>query len=121
MFFIGFLIPAILATLCFIFFNFWFIVIALILASFGMSMTESTTEAYFFDICKGKEDQRFYSPYNTAIDFGQLIGQLVPALFLLFLPFRFIFLIYAAGLIYLSFLALTIKNVIEDKRKSSLI
>jgi len=121
MFFIGFLIPALLAFLCFIFFNFWFIVIALILASFGMAMTESTTESYFFDICKGKEDQRFYSPYNTAIDFGQLTGQLVPALFLLFLPFRFIFLVYAAGLIYLSLLALTIKNVIEDKRKSRLV
>jgi len=118
-FFIGFLIPAIAALICFIFFNnFIIVIISLIIASIGLAMTESTTEAYFFDICNGKEDQRFYPPYNTSIDFGYLIGELGPALMLLFLPIKFIFLLYAAGLFCLSILALTIKEVIEEKRSS---
>lgn len=117
-FFIGFLIPALAAIVSFILFNnFLVIMVALILASFGMAMTESTTESYFLDICKGKQDQRFYAPYNTAIDTGMLMGELLPAIILLFLPIRFIFIIYAVGLLALSILALTIKNVIEDKRK----
>jgi predicted MFS family arabinose efflux permease len=120
MFFIGFMLPAVIALLCFFFFNFWFIVPALIIASLGIAMTESTTEAYFFDICKGKEDQHFYSPYNTAIDFGQFIGELLPAILLFFLPFKFIFLVYAGGLFILSLISLTMKDVIECKKKNHL-
>ena len=115
MFFIGYLIPATAAIVCFIFFNIWVISIALIIASIGIAMTESTTESYFFDICKGKEDQRFYAPYNTAIDVGQIVGELAPALVLLFLPMKFIFIVYASGLIFLSLLALTIRDIIEEK------
>jgi len=120
-FFVGFMIPAVAAILCTIFFHFWFVVIALIIASIGMAMTESTTESYFFDICKGKEDQRFYSPYNTAIDAGALFGELVPALLLFFVPFRFIFLVYGAGLLFLAILATSIKDVVEEKKKNVLI
>ncbi|MFH0808466.1 MAG: MFS transporter [archaeon] len=117
MFFVGFLIPTIAAIICFIFFNNFIVVaIALILASIGLAMTESTTEAYFFDICKKEESQRFYPPYNTAIDAGYLAGELLPALMLLFLPIKFIFLLYAAGLLCLTLVSLTIKDIIENHK-----
>ena len=115
MFFLGFLIPAIVALLCFIFFNIWFMIAALILASIGLAMLEPTTESYFFDVSKGKEDQRFYAPYNTAIDTGSLLGRLLPALFLLFLDIKYVLLIFAVGMAFLSLLSLTIRDVIEDE------
>ncbi len=116
-FFIGFLIPALLAFFCFVFFNLWFIVSALIIASIGLAMTESTTESYFFDISKGKEDQRFYSPYNTAIDFGSLLGHAIPAVILIFFDFKYIFLVYSFGMMILALLSLTMKDIIESRRK----
>lgn len=118
LFFIGFFIPALISILCFIFFeNIWFVMGGLILASIGLSMTEGTTESYFFDTLKEKEDQRFYSPYNTALDVGGLAGEFIPALILLFLPFKFIFLFFALGMLILSALSLTVKEVIESRRK----
>ena len=110
------MIPAVAAVISVIFFNIWILVIALTLASVGIAMVESTTESYFFDISKGKEDQRFYSPYNTAIDVGSIFGLLVPALFLFFFPIRYIFIVYAAGMLFLSIISLSVKNIYESKR-----
>jgi len=115
----GYLIPAAAAIISFFFFsNIWIIIIALSLASIGLSMIEGTTEAYFFDILKPREDQRFYSPYNTAVDAGNLFGEFIPAIILLFLPFKSIFLFYAICMLTLGFLSLNIKNVFESKRKA---
>ena len=118
-FLIGYLIPVIFAVLCFIYFeNIWLILASMSLASFGLAMTEGTTEAYFFDILKDGEDQKFYSPYNTAIDVGSLVGEFIPALILLFLPFQFIFLFFALGMFLLVILSSTIKEAIESRRKA---
>jgi MFS family permease len=118
-FFLGFMIPAIIALLCFLFFNVWFIFVALVLASFGIAMVESTTESYFFDISKGKQDQRFYGPYNTSIDTGSFIGNIIASLVLIFLEFKFIFLIYSVIMLVLSLISLTTKNIIEFKSKKT--
>jgi len=118
-FVMGYLIPAIFAVLCFFYFeSIWFIIIAMSLASIGLSMTEGTSEAYFFDVLKDGQDQRFYSPYNTAIDVGSLGGEFIPALILLLLPFKFIFLFFALGMFLLAILSLKIKEVIESRRKA---
>jgi MFS family permease len=118
LFVIGFFIPALIAFLCFIFFDsIWFVMGIFILSSIGLSMTEGTTESYFFDTLKAKEDQKFYAPYNTALDVGSLGGEFIPALILLFLPFKFIFLFFAAGMFILSIISLTMKEVIESRRK----
>ncbi|MFH1327075.1 MAG: MFS transporter [archaeon] len=119
LFFIGFVIPSITALLAFFLFNNIYLVMSLmILASIGMSMVESNTESYFFDVLRGKEDQRFYSPYNTAIDFGHFIGYLIPSVVLLFLPFKFIFLVFCIGTLFLALLSSKLKNIVEFKRKS---
>lgn len=116
-FFIGYIIPAIVAFACLFFYNIWFILGSLIFASIGLAMTESTTEAYFFDILKKDESQRYYSIYNTALDTGSLFGKVIPAIFLLILPFRTIFIIYALGMLGLAILSLKIKEIVEVRRK----
>jgi MFS-type transporter involved in bile tolerance (Atg22 family) len=80
-------------------------------------MTESTTEAYLLDILKKGEEEAYYPIYNTALDFGSLLGKLFPAIILLFFQFRVIFLVYALGMLLLSILSLTIKEVHEYRRR----
>jgi len=36
----------------------------------------------------------FYGPYNTRINVNNFIGKMLPAVLLLFLPFKFIFLLF---------------------------
>ncbi len=111
LFFIGFSISAIMALLCFFFYNNIFVVMSLIfIASFGLAMAESNSEAYFFKISNDEEDQRFYSPFKTSVDTGHLIGQFIPSLILLTFAFKFIFLFFALGMFLLALLALSLKE-----------
>ena len=90
----------------------------LVFGSVGLAMLEPTTEAYFFDLLKNKKDEnRFYGPYNTAIETGLIFGKLAPAILLLFLPFKFIYLLFAItsfGLFLLSFKA---KKIVEGRKR----
>lgn len=113
---IGFLIPCILAFLCFFASNIYLILFLLVLASIGLAMLEPTTEAYFFDLLKGKEELRFYSPYNTTISVNNLIGRFIPALLLIFLPFKFVFLVFSAFMFIMFLISFKVKNIIEMKR-----
>lgn len=111
LFFIGFIIPSIVALLCFFLFNNIYIIMALLcLASIGLAMSESNSEAYFFKISDDKEYQRFYSPFKTSVDTGHLVGQFIPSLILMVLAFKFIFLFFAFGMFLLALLALSIKE-----------
>lgn len=117
LFVLGFAIPGILALSCFFYTNIWFVMIAMIVSSIGLAMIESTTESYFFDTLKGEQDQKYYAPYNTAIDTGNLLGELVAGLTLLVLSMKFVFLVYSVGMFILVIVALKTKNIIESKRK----
>jgi MFS family permease len=118
LFFIGFLIPAAISLISFFFYsNIYFIMSAIILASFGLAMVESNSESYFFDILKGKQDQRFFSIYNTSAVSGSILGQLIFSLVLLALPFRYVFLVYFVAMLAFAILSLSVKKVIEEKRK----
>lgn len=111
LFFWGFLIPSVLSFLCFFFFNsIFFIMIAIFFASFGLAMSESNSESYFFEVSSQEDEQRYYSPYKTSVDTGHLVGQFVPSLILLILPFSFIFLFFSLGMLALALLSLTIKD-----------
>lgn len=116
-FFAGYLIIGILVVICFFIGNIYLILGLLVLSSFGIGLTEATTESYFFDILKKKEDQRYYAPYNTGIDAGRIVGQFIPALILLFLPFKFIFLFFGGVMFFLAALSLKIKDIVEIKKK----
>jgi len=87
------------------------------LASVGLAMTESTTEAYFFDILKGKEELRFYGPYNTTTSANHLVAKLIPSLFLLVLPFKFVFLFFGLMMFGFFLLSYKIRDVVEDGKK----
>jgi len=117
MFKIGYFLVSIIALACFFVSNIYVILSLLILASIGMAMLEATTEAYFFDILKRKEKYRFYGPYNTAIDAGNLIGKIFPSLILIFLPFKFIFLLFGAFMFLLFLISFKTKNVVELRKK----
>lgn len=118
LFFIGFLVPSIISLISFFFYsNIYFIMSAIILASFGLAMIESNSESYFFDILKGKQDQRFFSIYNTSAVSGAIAGQLIFSLVLLALPFRYVFLVYFVAMLAFAILSLSVKKVIEEKRK----
>ena len=87
----------------------------LVLASIGMAMLESTVEAYFFDLMKAKEELHFYGPYNTNLEVSRLIAYAIPSLILIFLPFKFIFLFFAAVMLSLFFLSFRLKEIIEKR------
>lgn len=95
--------------------NVYIILGILVLASVGMAMLESTVEAYFFDLMKGKEELHFYGPYNTNLEVSRLIAYAVPSLILIFLPFKYIFLFFAAIMAAYFILSFTIKEVIEKR------
>ncbi len=114
---VGFLIPCLMAFLCFFVGNIYLILLVLVFASIGLSMLESTTESYFLDILKGKEELRFYGPYNTTIDVNHFVSRLFPSLLLLFLPFEFIFLFYGLAMFVFFLLSFRVKNIVEKNRK----
>ncbi|MFH0711732.1 MAG: MFS transporter [archaeon] len=114
---IGFLIPCLMAFICFFVGNIYLILLALVFASIGLAMLESTTESYFFDVLKGKEELRFYGPYNTAIDVNHFVSRLFSSVLLLLLPFKFIFLFYGLAMFVFFLLSFRVKNIVEKNRK----
>ncbi len=113
---IGFLIPAFLVLICFFVGNIYIILGLLVLSSFGLAMVEPTTEAYFFDVLQGKQELKFYGPYNTTIDLNHFIGRLFSAVLLLFLPFKFIFLLFSFFMFLFFLISFKTKNIIEKRR-----
>src|SRR3989338_1156567 len=116
MFRIGFFIPFLLALICFFVGNVYIVLALLILAIVGLAMLESTTEAYFFDILKGKEDLRFYGPYNTTIDANHFVGRAISAVILLFLPFKFLFLFFSLSMFICFVISSKTRNIVEMRR-----
>jgi MFS transporter, ACDE family, multidrug resistance protein len=113
MFKIGFFILAAVSIACFFINNVYAIMILLVLASIGPAILEPNTEAFFFDITPDKDESRFYGPFNTSIDINQFVAKVVSSIVLLFLPFKFVFLVFGAGMIILFFLCFKIKDVVE--------
>jgi len=117
LFFTGFISLGILAISLFFISNIYIILGLLILSGISMAMIEPTIEAYFLDIVKEEERDKYYGIYTTSAHLGALIGVLSAAAFLLFLPFKSLFLLFGIPMIILSFVALRIKDSYEFKRK----
>ncbi|MBI4116761.1 MFS transporter [Candidatus Pacearchaeota archaeon] len=113
-FLFGYIMVSLIALIAFFMTNVYWILGILVLGSVGMAMLEPTTEAYFFKILKSKKDEnRFYGPYNTAIETGLIIGKFAPAVFLVFFPFKSIFLLYSILLFAVFAIALKARNIAE--------
>ncbi|MBU0760732.1 MAG: MFS transporter [Nanoarchaeota archaeon] len=115
---IGFLIPCLASLVCFFVSNVYATLLILVLASVGLSMLEATTEAYFFDTLKGKEDLRFYGPYNTTIDVNHFISRVIGGVILLFFPFNYLFLFFSISMLGFFILSFKTKNINESRRKN---
>ncbi len=111
MFMFGYLITAIFCLLCFFTSNIFVILGLLTLASFGMALLEPTTEAYFLTILDKKEASRFFGPYNTNANTTSLIGKLLASSLLLVLPFKFLFILFAAYMLFFFIVSFKTKNV----------
>src|SRR3989344_3682973 len=85
----GFLLISAVSLAAFFAGNIYLTLGLVVLASFGVAMIEPTSEAYFFDILKKKEENRFYAPYNTTIDVYYFIGKILASVILIFLPFKY--------------------------------
>jgi MFS family permease len=113
----GFLFLSICAIIAFFVQNPIIVMAIIIISTIGVSMTESTTDSYFLDITSQKDELRFFGPYNTAIDACDFISKIIPAVILLFLPFKSVFLIFGLLMLYIVYVAFTIKDHIENKKK----
>lgn len=113
----GYFILFIISLLCFFIPNIYLIMALLVLGSIGASMLEATTEAYFFDCLKGKQDLRFYGPYNTTIDFNHFVSRGLGGLILLILPFKFLFVFFGLSMLAFAILSFKAKNINESRRK----
>lgn len=113
---IGYIIPCVLCLSCFFIGNIYIILFLLVLASVGLSMLESTTEAYFFDVLKKKDVTRFYGPYNTTIDLNQLVSKIIASSLLIFFPLKSIFLLFGLFMFIMFIISFRIKDVIEVKK-----
>lgn len=91
----GFSIAFIFAIAAFFSGNVYLDMFFLILAAFGIAMLEPTTEAYFLEVSSRKDINRFYGPFNTSVDVMQFTGKILAALMLFFLPFEYLFLLFA--------------------------
>ncbi len=111
MFILGFLVISIISIICFFITDIYLILFLLILASFGVAMLEPTTEAYFFNILRNSGASRFYGPYNTRIDSFGLIARILASLILIFLPFKFLFILFGIFMLVMVFFAIKIKDV----------
>ena len=115
-FFTGYIILSLSAFIVFFIPNIYFILGILVVAGLGIAMLESTTEAYFFDVISEKERDRFYGLYSTTIELNSFLGSALPAVILLFFPFKTIFLFFGGTMLILSLMSLKIKEVIENKK-----
>ena len=113
---IGFFIPFLLSLMCFFVSNVYVVLFLVVLSSIGLSMLGATSESYFFDNLKGKQELRFYGPYNTAIDVNQFVGKIAASCVLLFLPFKFVFLLYSLFMFVLFLISFKVKNIVEKRR-----
>ncbi len=115
MFFFGYAIAAVFAFACFFVSSIYIILGLLILASLGLAMLESTVESYFFDILDEEEEYRYYGPFNTSMDLNAFVGRIAGSTLLLFLDFKYIFLLFGGFMVIMALVALKVKKVVENK------
>ena len=110
LFFVGFAIPAVFAALSFFIDIFALQITFIVLASIGLAMLEPTTEAYFLKVITKEETARFFGPYSTSRDIAQLVAKIIPALVLIVLPFRFVFLSFFIFMALMAWISLAVKD-----------
>lgn len=102
----GYLLVAAISFLAFFVHSPFVLMGVFLFSSVGIAMLEPTTESFFLGRLRTKEEEnRFYGPYNTAIDLGLFLGKFVPALLLLVFPLTTLFLFFGGVMLALFFLS----------------
>ncbi len=117
MFVFGYSIAGTFAIACFFVSNIYVMIGLLTLASLGLAMLEPTVESYFFDILNEDEEYRYYGPFNTSVDLNAFVGRVLGSTILLFLPFKFIFLLFGGAMFIFALIALNVRDVVESTKK----
>lgn len=110
LFTIGFSIICTFLFLAFLQTNVVAIVVFIVLAASGAAFLEGTRESYFFKLTNESEEEKYYGIIHTSRFTFSIFSKLVAALFLLFFPIRFVFLLAFIILIFFLATALTIKE-----------
>ncbi len=79
-------------------------------------MIEPTSEAYFFDMIKQNQREKFYPIYNTTTNTSSVAARILGALLLLILPFKFIFVLFAVAMFFTAFLSTKAREFVERKK-----
>lgn len=116
-FVLGYFIIAVISFICFFVSDIFLLFFLFFAASVGIAMIEPTREAYFFDIAEGDEEYRFYGPFNTTIDLNGLVARILASVSLIFLPFKFLFILFGVLMLVMSLLSFKIRGIVEARRK----
>jgi len=116
MFIMGFSLLGLISIICFFISDIYWLLGFLVLASFCVAMIEPTTEAYFLDMITPSQRDKYYGAYSTSIDVNMFFATMAGAILLLFLPLKFVFVLFGAIMFIFVLISLSIKNIIENKR-----
>lgn len=115
MFFRGYAILAIVSILCFLLYDFYPVLLLLVLGSVGAAMLEPTTDAYFFDITKKYQRDKYYGIYNTSMDVFYALSLFVVAWAVKLYEFKYAFLFVGFFMFVFAIISLGVRKVIEEK------
>lgn len=116
-FFIGYFITGAFAIAGFFVLDIYTELLLLVFASIGMSMVEGTSEAYFFDVIKDHQRDRYYPTYKTTYEFHYFLATAVTSSLLLFLGFKSVFILYGIFMFAFAILSLFISDRFEFRRQ----
>jgi MFS family permease len=109
-FFLGFFLLMVVGILSFFSTNFYFTLIVLGLASIPMAFLEPLQDSFFFKQISSNDEEKFYPIFATAADFGSFIGKISVAVFLIFMPEKFAYIVIAGFMGILALISLKVKN-----------
>lgn len=115
-FLIGYFLTGVFSIAGFFVFDIYTELLLLAIASFGMSMIEGTSEAYFFDLIRDHQRDRYYPIYRTTYEFNYFLATAVTSSLLLLLPFKFIFILYGVFMFIFALISLMISDRFEFRR-----
>ena len=108
---LGYLIMSIFTILTFFTNQINNILLLLVLGSFGASFLEVTKEIHFFKTIKKSQEEHYYGIYLTHIEFGLMLGKIIPAVLLTFTGFKIVFLIMGLITFIFFLFSLRLKNI----------
>ncbi len=113
----GFLLLAITAIILFFLNNIYVELTILAFASFFAACIEPIQDSFFFKYVKNQDEEKYYPLFSTAVDIGGIIGKVLPAIGLLFLPANYVYLIIGALMFIFFLYSRKIKEVLLPFRR----